>query len=112
MILDYNLTCEDVDTIDQMVNHYISQRGSRQWPLAVFETLLDLAALNAYVLFAECTMQKSKIAKFLENLALQLVDIYASGMTKSLNINVALMNNLVTHKTTSYKAVVYHEQHN
>ncbi|XP_049847194.1 uncharacterized protein LOC126299375 [Schistocerca gregaria] len=49
--LFYNSTKGGVDTIDQMARHYSTKRGTRRWPLSLFYTLIDIAAINAYSLF-------------------------------------------------------------
>lgn len=49
--LFYNETKGGVDTVDQMARKYTCKRSTRRWPLSVFFTLLDIAAINAYSLF-------------------------------------------------------------
>ncbi|UYV74012.1 IGF2R [Cordylochernes scorpioides] len=51
IIMDYNLTKGGVDTIDQMVSNFSTSRRSRRWPLALFYALLDITALNSYIIF-------------------------------------------------------------
>ena len=40
-----------MDCADQMIETYSSKLATRRWPVALFCNLLDIAALNAYVLF-------------------------------------------------------------
>lgn len=47
----YNETKGGVDTIDQMARKYSTKRSTRRWPISIFYTLLDIAALNAYSLY-------------------------------------------------------------
>jgi hypothetical protein len=51
MILDYNHSKAGVDTLDQLVRYYSCKRKTNRWPMAVFSSLLDVAAYNALVLF-------------------------------------------------------------
>ncbi|UYV69082.1 hypothetical protein LAZ67_6002305 [Cordylochernes scorpioides] len=51
IIMDYNLTKGGVDTIDQMVSNFSTSRRSRRWPSALFYALLDITALNSYIIF-------------------------------------------------------------
>src|SRR5687768_8913197 len=53
VILHYNSTKGGVDSIDWMIQHYTCQRSTRHWPVAAFMNFLDIAAINAYVLFCE-----------------------------------------------------------
>lgn len=40
-----------MDAIDQMMRHYTTRIGTCRWPLGVFCNVLDIAALNAFVLW-------------------------------------------------------------
>ena len=51
----YNQTKYGVDVIDQMARFYSTKVSSRRWPLQVFYNVLDLAAINAFVLYNEVT---------------------------------------------------------
>lgn len=51
MILDYNATKGGVDTSDQMLRTYTCKRMTRRWPIAIFSNMLDISALNAYVIW-------------------------------------------------------------
>lgn len=53
IITYYNATKSAVDTLDQMVGNYRSKRQTRRWPYALFCHMIDLTALNAYILFCE-----------------------------------------------------------
>lgn len=53
MIHYYNQTKCGVDTVDQMIRTYTSKRKTNRWPVAFFENMLDISALNAYVLWLE-----------------------------------------------------------
>ena len=47
----YNKTKCGVDVADQMARQYSVKAGTRWWPVAVFYNILDLAAINAFVLY-------------------------------------------------------------
>jgi hypothetical protein len=47
----YNKTKVGVDCADQMIETYSTKFSSRRWPVVLFCNLLDIAALNAYVLY-------------------------------------------------------------
>ena len=51
MILDYNSTKGGVDTSDQMLRTYTCKRMTRRWPIAIFSNMLDISALNAYIIW-------------------------------------------------------------
>jgi len=52
----YNMTKGRVDCADQMIETYSSKLATRRWPVASFCNLLDIAALNAYVMFEKLKM--------------------------------------------------------
>eukprot|EP00064_Thunnus_orientalis_P010586 superscaffoldBa00001450_g10612 len=49
------------DILNQMARVHFVKGGTRRWPVAVFYNILNLAGINAYILFKECT--SSKIAQ-------------------------------------------------
>ena len=51
MILEYNATKGGVDTSDQMLRLYSTKRMTRRWPVAIFNNMLDVSALNAYIIW-------------------------------------------------------------
>lgn len=51
----YNSTKYGVDVLDQMARKYSVKASSRRWPLQVFYNILDLAAINAWILYKETT---------------------------------------------------------
>lgn len=48
----YNETKGGVDTVDQMLGTYTCRVATRRWPMAVFLMMLDVAALNGWVICA------------------------------------------------------------
>ena len=78
IIEHYNATKGGVDTGDAMTRHYSCVRQTRRWPMRIFMELLDIAALNAFILWRakhptwkdSC---RSRRATFLEELSIELV---------------------------------------
>ena len=68
----YNKTKFGVDVIDQMAHKYSVKAGSFPWPLQVFFDILDLAAINAWILYKECTRSKISSKEFIFCLAKEL----------------------------------------
>ena len=65
VILEYNATKSGVVTLDMMSRQYTIQRGTKRWPLAIFYDIVDMAAINAYVLhtMVSPTISKKKGAR-------------------------------------------------
>jgi len=51
IILHYNGAKGAMDTVDKLVRTYTCQRKFRRWPMIFFQNFLDIAALNAAVVF-------------------------------------------------------------
>ncbi|KAL7827109.1 hypothetical protein SRHO_G00328270 [Serrasalmus rhombeus] len=71
-VTDYNRMKCAVDIMDQKVRAYTVRAGTRRWPVAVFYNLLDLAAMNAHVLYTACTGSTESRRVFLCALAEEL----------------------------------------
>ncbi|KAL7831311.1 hypothetical protein SRHO_G00308140 [Serrasalmus rhombeus] len=71
-VTDYNRMKCAVDIMDQKVRAYTVRAGTRRWPVAVFYNLLDLAAMNAHVLYMACTGSTESRRVFLCALAEEL----------------------------------------
>ena len=72
----YNSTKYGVDVVDQIARLYSTKAGSRRWPAQVFYNVLDLAAINATVLYREVTGKTISRRKFLLQLAIELKQQY------------------------------------
>ncbi|CAM4708723.1 unnamed protein product [Leuciscus chuanchicus] len=70
----YNTTKCGVDVMDQMVREYTVRTGTRRWPVAVFYNMIDMAALNAHVLYQACTGRQERRVDFLLELARELAN--------------------------------------
>ena len=64
----YNKTKFGVDVMDQMARKYSTKSSSRRWPLQVFFNILDLAGINAWILYKETTGEKISRKNFLKNI--------------------------------------------
>lgn len=74
----YNKTKGGVDLMDQMVSTYTCKRQSKRWPMTFFFNMIDVAALNAYIVFTQehpnyNTGTTHKRRLFLKDLAKELV---------------------------------------
>ena len=72
----YNSTKFGVDVADQMARTYSVKSKSRRWPLQVFFNIIDLAGINAWVLYKEATGDKLSRQTFLFKLAEELASEY------------------------------------
>lgn len=75
-VTDYNSCKSGVDAMDQMVREYTVRSGTRRWPVAVFYNMVDIAALNAHVLYQQCTGLEERRVDFLVELAKELAQTH------------------------------------
>ncbi|XP_032364546.1 uncharacterized protein LOC116678920 [Etheostoma spectabile] len=75
----YNNTKHAVDVLDQMAKAYSVKDGTRRWPVAVFYNILNLAGINAHVLYKECTSSRIPRRRFLLQLAEELRAEFMEG---------------------------------
>ena len=68
----YNETKCGVDIADQMARQYTVKAGTRRWAVAVFYNILDLACINAYVLYKKKTGAAILTRNFIFQLATEL----------------------------------------
>ena len=54
----YNKTKGGVDVADQIARQYSVKAGTHGWPVAVLYSVLDLASINAFVLYKKRTGDK------------------------------------------------------
>ena len=59
VILYYNSTKSGVDILDRMVRTYTSKRMTRRRPVALFYNMLDVSAVNAYVVWKQLQGENS-----------------------------------------------------
>ena len=78
MILEYNATKAAVDRVDQLCYNYSVQKRTKRWPLAYFYNCLNIAGINALVIFrSKHPLWEEKSShcrrKFLDNLGISLL---------------------------------------
>lgn len=74
IVLDYNRTKGGVDTVDQLGGAYSVARVTRRWPLVIFYALMDIAGINAQIIFHANEANPKKMRRiFLKDLALSLM---------------------------------------
>ena len=78
----YNETKFGVDVVDQMARKYTTRTCTRRWPVHSFENTLDLAGINAYVVYKEATSENISRHEFLKKLVTELADPYARSRSK------------------------------
>lgn len=61
-----------VDILDQKARKYSVKFGTRRWPIAVFYNILDLAGVNAHILFQKCLGIQIPQRRFLQLLGEEL----------------------------------------
>ena len=71
----YNAT-KGVDSVDQMCSTYNCARNTRRWPMIIFYSLLNVAGINAFIIFSKNENPRLKRRQFLKNLCLELVEAY------------------------------------
>ncbi|XP_059563328.1 piggyBac transposable element-derived protein 4-like [Myotis daubentonii] len=79
----YNSTKFGVDMADQMARKYTVKASSCRWPLQIFFNILDLAAINAWILYKETTGIQIQRKEFLFQLAEQLSTEYRAARQKN-----------------------------
>ncbi|XP_035988167.1 uncharacterized protein LOC110367769 isoform X3 [Fundulus heteroclitus] len=77
-VTQYNRTKGGVDVMEQTVREYSVRAGTRRWPVAVFYNMIDMAALNAHVLYQACVGVQERRLDFLVELAKELANSHVS----------------------------------
>jgi hypothetical protein len=49
--MHYNATKSGDDVLDKLVREYTCKKSTRRWPLKLFLKLIDVACVNAFVLW-------------------------------------------------------------
>ena len=74
VILFYNKNKVGMDCFDQTARLYSTKSASRRWPLKVWGNILDIAAINARVIFMKSTGKQISRRSFLLKLIKELND--------------------------------------
>ena len=72
-VLFYNKNKCEVDNGDSMLRNYSSRCATERWPLAVWQNLLDITILNAWICYKQSTSSKISRKRFLIDLIDNLV---------------------------------------
>jgi hypothetical protein len=72
----YNKTKCGVDILDQKSRRYSTKATARRWPDRVFYNILDLAAINAWIIYKGVTGEEMSKHAFLHQLAEELREVY------------------------------------
>ena len=72
-VIYYNQNKCGVDMLDSMCRQMSTKAGCRRWTLAVFYNMLDLAGVNAWIIFRKATSSNISRRKFLHRLAEELM---------------------------------------
>ncbi|XP_050321369.1 piggyBac transposable element-derived protein 4-like [Bactrocera neohumeralis] len=84
----YNSTKGGVDTVDKMLSCYSYKRKTNRWTMAVFSNIIDISALNSYILYNDIdpnwkkTQKHTKRKCFLHELAISLAKPYMEKRKK------------------------------
>ena len=89
----YNKTKCSVDIADQMAQQYTVKAGTLLWPVAVFYNILDLACINACVLYKKKTGDAISRRNFMFQFATELREAHVQGKTTPLAIVLPLLSN-------------------
>lgn len=69
----YNLSKYGVDVVDQMARKFSVKASSRRWPVHSWYNVLDLAGINAWILYKTLTKEKISRRDFLLKLGEELI---------------------------------------
>ena len=88
IILDYNKAKGAVDFIDQMFHKYTMKRSTRQWLFFAFYDMIDIAGINALVIWKEKNPnwninKRPKRRSFLDELEISLVSPLLDFLSKA-----------------------------
>lgn len=88
IIAYYNTTKGGVDSLDEKCAIYGTSRRTQRWPMAIFFRILDMSAVNAYILNG-CYKNNQDVSRsnFIKNLAMSLVKPYMEIRLRNPRIN-------------------------
>lgn len=87
IVMFYNRTKSGVDIVDEKCGTYSTSRRCKRWPLALFYRLIDIAGINAQVIFLS-NNPESKLPRrqFLKEVAIELIKPQALRRTTVLSL--------------------------
>ena len=71
----YNTEKCSVDAVDSMLRMMSCRSATRRWPVAVWQNLLDIAALNGWIIYREVTGSKISCKEYLLSLIKELTKV-------------------------------------
>lgn len=87
MVTEYNKTKGGVDVVDKLVSSYDCARNTRRWPMVIFYTMLNVAGINAQVIFTSNNPETKILRRnFLRELADNLIRPYLQRRVSLTNI--------------------------
>jgi hypothetical protein len=87
MITFYNSTKGGKDVVDEMCATYDCARNTRRWPMVVFYSMLNVAGINAFVVYCGNNNPNTVWRIFLKNLSRELVSEHVSMRAACSNIS-------------------------
>ena len=74
-VLSYNSQKVGVDSVDQMTRQYNVRAPTRRWPVSVFYNILNLAAINSWILYYKVNNNSISRSKFILKLVEEIEDL-------------------------------------
>jgi len=96
IITYYNKYKAGVDTMDQMISRYTTQRRTWRWPVVMFFNILDVTSLAAYLIYYENNKMLPKKINQRRLFLRQLSEEFATPMIEDRYRNVQIMRNYST----------------
>ena len=87
-----------MDSVDQMTRNFSVQAPTRRWPIQVWSNMINIAIINAWVLFKIVNKSKINRRKFIINLIEEIIDLVSDPKE-----NTPSTNHTITPKTTKNK---------
>lgn len=103
----YNKTKAGVDTLDKMCMTYTTGRATRRWPLCLFYCIIDIAAINSYVIYKHYFPYDKRSLyrrEFIKDLGTKLVYDFMTKRLYSTNLPIELR--LVIERVSGVKSPV------
>ncbi|CAB3259245.1 unnamed protein product [Arctia plantaginis] len=94
MVTFYNSTKAGVDVVDEMSVNYDVSRNSKRWPMTVFYAILNIAAINANIIYRANRNLNTKRTEFIRNLGLSLVYEHLRQRKDKTNIPLYIRNRI------------------
>ncbi|CAH2090789.1 unnamed protein product [Euphydryas editha] len=102
----YNSTKVGVDVVDELSATYNVSRNSKRWPMTIFYGILNMAAINANIIFQENASKTTKRTEFLRNLRLTLIQPHLRQRSDQKNIPINLRHKISSQLNEPLQPVV------